>query len=134
MNTKSYYYLRHCQGRFHVGRGRTDRNNPAYALRVGVFANFDIYRRVDDVGCPDKALELDAGYHDDDDQPREGTYAAELVEHPEARDRAQGVVNANSRSPVLSRVEEHLAAKAKDETRRLKGLRTRLVSTSSSRT
>lgn len=90
---------------------------------VGVFANFDYAIAVSMMwDARTKLLSLMPGITTMIDQPREGTYAAERGEHPEARDRAQERRECEFAISVLSRVEEHLAAKAKDETEKVKGV------------
>ncbi len=89
---------------------------------VGTFANFDYSIAVSmmwDVRT--RLLSLMPGNVTSADVPREGTYAAERNEHPDHRDRMVERKNAEFAHSVLSRVEEHLAEKAKDELAKVQG-------------
>lgn len=89
---------------------------------LGTFANFDYSIAVSmmwDVRT--KLLSLMPGTVTTAETPREGTYAAQRGEHPEARDRKVEREECETAISVLARVEEHLALKAKDETTKVKG-------------
>ena len=89
---------------------------------IGTFATHDYALAVSMMwDARTRLLSLMPGVVTTVDQPRAGTYAAERGEHQDHRDRAAERRECEFSISVLARVEEHLAAKAKDETEKVKG-------------
>ncbi|MBK8113193.1 MAG: hypothetical protein IPK44_01090 [Candidatus Accumulibacter sp.] len=89
---------------------------------IGTFATHDYALAVSMMwDARTRLLSLMPGVVTTVDQPRPGTYAAERNEHQDHRDRAAERKECEFSISVLARVEEHLAAKAKDETEKVKG-------------